>query len=60
MQKVPSATVVDLFASYRFTDNLEMRVNIDNLVNRKYLAGCDTYCYYAEGISAVGNLSYKF
>ncbi|TNG94770.1 TonB-dependent siderophore receptor [Pasteurellaceae bacterium USgator11] len=58
--QVPSSTVVDLFARYQISENLAAQVNIDNLGNRKYLAGCDYYCYYAEGISAVGNLSYKF
>ncbi|TCJ98570.1 iron complex outermembrane receptor protein [Volucribacter psittacicida] len=58
--KVPSATLVDLFASYNISPQWQARVNIDNLGNRKYLAGCDYYCYYGEGISGVASLSYKF
>ncbi|MGR3808414.1 TonB-dependent siderophore receptor [Pasteurella testudinis] len=57
---VPSSTVVDLFARYQLSDNVVAQMNIDNVGNRKYLAGCDYYCYYAEGISAVGSLSYTF
>lgn len=58
--KVPSATLVDLFARYTISQNWEARLNIDNLGNRKYIAGCDYYCYYGEGISGVASVSYKF
>lgn len=59
--KVPSYTVVDLFARYSINDNWSAQVNLDNVGNRKYIAACDGfYCYYGEGISAVGSISYKF
>ncbi|TDQ57151.1 iron complex outermembrane receptor protein [Mesocricetibacter intestinalis] len=59
-KKISSATLVDLFARYNLSENLVSQLNINNLANRKYLAGCDYYCYYAEGISAVASISYKF
>lgn len=58
--KVPSATLVDLFARYDINSQWQTSLNIDNLGNRKYIAGCDYYCYYGEGISAVASVAYKF
>jgi catecholate siderophore receptor len=35
-QPVPSYTVLDLFASYRFNPNLELRLNVSNATDEKY------------------------
>jgi len=35
-QVVPSYTTADLFAAYRFTPNLETRVNVSNISNEEY------------------------
>jgi catecholate siderophore receptor len=35
-QPVPSFTVVDLFAAYRFSKKLDMRVNVLNVANKDY------------------------
>lgn len=58
--KVPSSTVFDLFARYRFAKNWEAQLNIDNVSDRKYIAACDNYCYYGQGRSILGSLSFKF
>ncbi|PJG85492.1 TonB-dependent siderophore receptor [Conservatibacter flavescens] len=59
--KVPSYTVVDLFARYTINENWSAQVNLDNVGNRKYIAACDgSYCYYGEGISGTATVSYKF
>ncbi|WP_386697119.1 TonB-dependent siderophore receptor [Lonepinella sp. MS14436] len=58
--RVPSATVVDLMARYDITKNWNAQVNVDNVGNRRYVAGCDTYCYYGAERRITGNLSYKF
>lgn len=59
--KVSSSTVFDLFARYDFARNWSAQINADNIANRKYLAACDgSYCYYGQGRSVVGKVSYKF
>ncbi|MFA9499965.1 TonB-dependent siderophore receptor [Mannheimia sp. E30BD] len=57
---VPSATVVDLMARYTFNNNWTAQVNVDNVENRRYIAACDTYCYYGQERKINGSLSYKF
>lgn len=59
--KIPSSTVVDVFARYSFADDWTAQLNVDNLGNRKYIAACDaSYCYYGQGRSILGSVSYKF
>lgn len=58
--RVPSATVVDLMARYTFNTNWAAQLNVDNVGNRRYVAACDTYCYYGQERRINGSLSYKF
>ncbi|MGX2949812.1 TonB-dependent siderophore receptor [Ursidibacter sp. B-7004-1] len=58
--KVPSATVVDLMAQYQFNQNWITQINVDNVANRRYVSGCDYYCYYGAGRNINASVSYKF
>lgn len=58
--RVPSATLFDVMASYDFAKNWTAQLNIDNVSNRRYISGCDTYCYYGAGRNAVASVSYRF
>ena len=58
--QVPSSTLVDLVARYSYGKNWEAQLNVNNLTNRRYLSGCDYYCYYGAGRSVVGKVTYKF
>lgn len=58
--KVPSATVVDLIAIYQITANWSTQINVENVGDRRFLAGCDYYCYYGSGRNINANVSYKF
>lgn len=58
---VPSSTVFDLYARYNFARNWAAQVNVDNIADKKYIAACDaSYCYYGQGRSILGSVSYKF
>lgn len=59
-EEVPSYTVVDLMAQYRFLNHWEAQLNVNNLADREYVASCEFYCYYGEGRSVVGTLSYRW
>lgn len=57
---VPSYTVFDLMAQYAFASQWQAQVNVTNLADREYVASCDYWCYYGEGRSVVGTLSYRW
>ncbi len=59
-RKVPGYTVLDLMARYRFGDRWTAQLNVDNVTDRRYLAGCDYYCYYGSGRNINASLSYRF
>lgn len=58
--QVPSSTVVDVMARQQFNKKFGMQLNIDNVGNRRYLAGCDYYCYYGASRNINVSLDYKF
>ncbi|OOF69567.1 TonB-dependent siderophore receptor [Rodentibacter caecimuris] len=59
-KKVPSNTVVDLMAYYQITPNWSTQINVDNVSNRRYISGCDYYCYYGAERNINASLNYKF
>ncbi|KGQ39957.1 TonB-dependent siderophore receptor [Gallibacterium anatis] len=59
-KEVPSATVVDLMARYAFDSNWIAQLNVENVGNRRYVAGCDYYCYYGAERNINASVSYKF
>ena len=49
-QPIPAYSVVDLFADYRFSKNLDMRVNIGNVTDKDYyLAGYRSGSFLYKG-----------
>ncbi|ULJ60939.1 TonB-dependent siderophore receptor [Wielerella bovis] len=58
--KVPSATLFDVMARYPFGNNWTAQLNVDNVGDRRYLGGCDYYCYYGAGRNINASISYKF
>ncbi|QBQ63486.1 TonB-dependent siderophore receptor [Actinobacillus indolicus] len=58
--KVPSVTLVDLMARYDFNKNWSTQINVENVGDRRYVAGCDYYCYYGAGRNINAQVSYKF
>ncbi|MDU8923855.1 TonB-dependent siderophore receptor [Pasteurellaceae bacterium LIM206] len=58
--KVPSYTLVNLMAQYDFADNWRLQINVNNLTDKKYLAGCSYYCYFGAERNITATVSYKF
>lgn len=58
--KVPAYTVWDLMGQYQFNNRWLAQLNVDNVGNKRYLAGCDYYCYYGAGRNIKASLSYRF
>lgn len=60
-QKIPSYTVWDAMASYAFNSQLSLQVNLNNLSDKEYLAGCDYgICYFGESRRISANLNYNW
>lgn len=60
-RSVPGYTRFDATAAYRFTDQLELRVNVQNLTDERYFATAYTahYAQLAPGRSAFATLTVK-
>jgi catecholate siderophore receptor len=62
-QPVPAYTVGDLFATYRFNNNLNLRVNVNNVTNKDYYLAVyrgGSFMYKGDARSVTGTLSYEF
>lgn len=57
--EVPSATVFDAGIGYGVADQWDLSLNVSNLFDKEYVAGCSsiTACGYAEGRSALLKLT---
>ncbi len=61
--KVPSYTKYDLFATYRFTNNLDMRVNVGNITNEDYYLAAyrsGGFMYKGDARNAYVTVNYEF
>ena len=59
-EKVPSFTLADLMVRYDITRNWALQFNARNLTNKKYVSGCDFYCYYGGGRTLDLQLQYRW
>ncbi|WP_430469520.1 TonB-dependent siderophore receptor [Thalassospira lucentensis] len=65
-QKVPDYAVLDFALNYDLAyvgfDDLDFRLNVNNLLDEEYVASCYTLanCYFGDARSIVGTLRYKF
>ncbi|MBJ2108024.1 TonB-dependent siderophore receptor [Proteus terrae] len=57
---VPSATLWDMAAIYNFNKQLQLQLNINNILDKEYLSGCDYYCYYGQSRSVLLNAKYRW
>ncbi|MFP9230802.1 TonB-dependent siderophore receptor [Pectobacterium cacticida] len=57
---VPSYIIWDAMAKYQINSNWSAQLNISNLTNKSYVAGCSYWCYYGAERSVLGTLSYKW
>lgn len=62
-QPVPDFTVFDLFASYRFNKNLDLRVNVLNASNKDYYTAVyrsGSFLYKGDARTVRATLNYEF
>ena len=61
--ELPSYSVVDLFASYKINDNLDVRANLNNVTDKQYYTAVyrgGAIVYLGDARSADLTLSYRF
>ena len=52
-------TVADVFASWELTSNATLRLNIDNLFDKKYITGVEYGGFYGAPTNGELSLEYK-
>lgn len=57
--KVPSYTLYDAMASYRF-DQVTVQLNANNLTDKQYVATCDFNCFYGNRRNVTASVSYAW
>jgi catecholate siderophore receptor len=60
---VPSYVVGDLFATYRFNNNLNLRLNVNNVTNKDYYLAVyrgGFFMYKGDARTITGTVSYEF
>ncbi|MCC6870166.1 MAG: TonB-dependent receptor [Burkholderiales bacterium] len=63
LQPIPQYTVWNLFGTYRFNKNLELRLNIDNVTDADYYLAAyrsGSFLYKGDGRQFTGTLVYEF
>jgi catecholate siderophore receptor len=62
-QPVPAYAVVDLFGEYKFSHNVDLRVNINNITNKEYYLAAyraGFFLYKGDGRQIMGTLNVSF
>lgn len=55
---VPSVTLWDASVSYHIDENWTLQLNLNNILDKTFVSGCDYYCYYGESRSIALALTY--
>jgi len=57
---VPSATLWDAMVAYEIDKNWGVQLNVNNILDRVYIASSDYYCYYGQSRSALLSVNYHW
>ncbi|MCA0934309.1 TonB-dependent siderophore receptor [Vibrio alginolyticus] len=57
---VDASTLWDATISYEITSQWQAQLNINNILDKEYIAGCDYYCYYGQSRSVMLNANYRW
>jgi iron complex outermembrane receptor protein len=59
-ERISGYTLLDLMVRYDINRNWGLQVNARNLTDKKYVSGCDFYCYYGGGRTLDVQLQYQW
>lgn len=57
---VPSVTLWDASVSYDITSQWQAQLNVNNILDKEFISGCDYYCYYGQSRSVMLNANYRW
>ncbi|HHX8333797.1 TPA: TonB-dependent siderophore receptor [Vibrio diabolicus] len=57
---VDASTVWDASVTYDITSQWQAQLNINNILDKEYVSGCDYYCYYGQSRSVMLNANYRW
>ncbi|MEH0675408.1 TonB-dependent siderophore receptor [Vibrio scophthalmi] len=57
---VPDVLLWDLAATYDITRQWQAQLNVNNVLDKEYIAGCDWYCYYGQSRTVMLNANYRW
>ncbi len=57
---VPSVTLWDASATYDITSQWQAQLNVNNILDKEFISGCDYYCYYGQSRSVMLNANYRW
>lgn len=57
---VSSATLWDMVATYNLDKQWQLQLNVNNVLDKEYISGCDYYCYYGQSRSVLLNAKYRW
>ncbi|BDR15725.1 TonB-dependent siderophore receptor [Vibrio sp. STUT-A11] len=57
---VPSVTLWDASVSYDITSQWQAQLNVNNILDKEFISGCDYYCYFGQSRSVMLNANYRW
>lgn len=59
-ERIKSFALLDLMVRYDLSREWALQLNARNLTDKKYVSGCDFYCYYGNGRTVDVQLQYQW
>lgn len=57
---VPSVTLWDASVTYDISSQWQAQLNVNNILDKEFISGCDYYCYFGQSRSVMLNANYRW
>ncbi|WP_372379582.1 TonB-dependent siderophore receptor [Vibrio natriegens] len=57
---VPSVTLWDASVTYDISSQWQAQLNVNNILDKEVISGCDYYCYFGQSRSVMLNANYRW
>lgn len=57
---VPSVTLWDASVTYDISSQWQAQLNVNNILDKEFVSGCDYYCYFGQSRSVMLNANYRW
>lgn len=59
-ETIPSVTLWDASIAYDITPQWQAQLNVNNILDKEYVSGCDYWCYFGQSRSVMLNANYRW